>query len=234
MNKKLGNKIVLIICSVLVLVCGVTFNINKEEYPGVSEEQIRKNSEYFDIVNMIYSGDYDKAENKIEEVYGDVSYEKEVDSGNKMRLYSLLYNEQELYDEEFLVIMDYLQANDIIRYRNMEKDEIDDVSILSAINSVREIKGVISEENRQMANYILGEKLFTDKTIEEYDKEFHSLIEYLQINNIDIDKYKEMEKDDIEDLEIRILIANVIEIKDLISEENRQLANEIFGENLLN
>ncbi len=236
MIKKLAKKIALVVCIIFFL--GVIFvfksnpDIDDEQTTNVSEEQIKKNEEYFNIVDMIYSGKYVEAENKMEDIYGNISYQ-ETDGTNKMLLYKLLYDKQELYDEEFLILIEYLQVNDISKYTNMKKDDIENLSIRAAIDSIREIKYLISEENRQLATDVLGEKLFTDKTVEEYNEEFLILVETLQMNNIDIDKYKNMEKEDIEDLSTKIIIDNVIEIKDKISEENRELANEIFGEKLL-
>lgn len=95
----------LIMC---MLTVSVLFGCGNDE----TQEQQADQGTYFKIVDEINNGNYETAFSDIEKNYGNVDYKDPSDGMNKMLLYRLYYDTQEMFDDEMGVLLDYLKAVD--------------------------------------------------------------------------------------------------------------------------
>lgn len=102
MNRK-RNCSILLICTLAISIFLTACSGDKIEVPS--------NEEYFAIVDQINNGQYDEAKAQIEELYGKFEYDGSAAGTNKLNLYRLLYDKQEMYDEEMDVLLEFLSAS---------------------------------------------------------------------------------------------------------------------------
>ena len=155
MNRK-RNCSILLICTLAISIFLTACSGDKIEVPS--------NEEYFAIVDQINNGQYDEAKAQIEELYGKFEYDGSAAGVNKMNLYRLLYDKQEMYDEEMDVLLEFLSAS---KYKDFLPDsekvpEDDRAPFMDLVFVVYQINRIIdkaSEEKAQNAVSIVGQDI---------------------------------------------------------------------------
>ncbi len=149
--------------SISILFCVITLSLCLASCGG-KEAEVPSNEEYFAIVEQINNGQYDEAKAQIEELYGKFEYDGSAAGVNKMNLYRLLYDKQEMYDEEMDVLLEFLSAS---KYKDFLPDsekvpEDDRAPFMDLVFVVQQINRIIdkaSEEKAQNAVSIVGQDI---------------------------------------------------------------------------
>ena len=155
MNRK-RNCSILLICTLAISIFLTACSGDKIEVPS--------NEEYFAIVDQINNGQYDEAKAQIEELYGKFEYDGSAAGTNKLNLYRLLYDKQEMYDEEMDVLLEFFSAS---KYKdslaNPEKVPEDDrsrfIDLVSVVKQINKIITKISDNKAQNAVSIVGQDI---------------------------------------------------------------------------
>ena len=112
---------------------------------------------YFKIVDEINNGNYETAFSDIEKNYGNVDYKDPSDGMNKMLLYRLYYDTQEMFDDEMGVLLDYLKAVDFKAILAEDGISQEKENIKTVIKSANKIIDKVNAENRTNAVDVIGQ-----------------------------------------------------------------------------
>ncbi len=147
--------------SISILFCAITLSLCLASCGG-KEAEVPSNEEYFAIVDQINNGQYDEAKAQIEELYGKFEYDGSAAGTNKLNLYRLLYDKQEMYDEEMDVLLEFFSSS---KYKDFlpdpEKVPEDDrsrfIDLVSVVEQINKIISKTSDEKAQNAVSIVGQ-----------------------------------------------------------------------------
>ena len=143
----------------MVIMAAVGMSVAMLEACGSEKEsQTNKNDTYFEIVEEINNENYDSALLEMEDAYGTNDYTG-VDGFNKMNLYRLYCEKQEMYEEEITVLLDYLQANDFETKLALEEISEEKNDIQYAVDRVKDILDKVSPSKKENAVNLIGENL---------------------------------------------------------------------------
>lgn len=140
----------LIMC---MLTVSVLFGCGNDE----TQEQQADQGTYFKIVDEINNGNYETAFSDIEKNYGNVDYKDPSDGMNKMLLYRLYYDTQEMFDDEMGVLLDYLKAVDFKAILAEDGISQEKENIKTVIKSDNKIIDKVNAENRTNAVDVIGQ-----------------------------------------------------------------------------
>ena len=149
--------------SISILFCAITLSLCLASCGG-KEAEVPSNEEYFAIVDQINNGQYEEAKAQIEELYGKFEYDGSAAGVNKMNLYRLLYDKQEMYDEEMDVLLEFLSAS---KYKDFlpdskkvpEDDRAPFMDLVFVVHQINRIIDKASEEKAQNAVSIVGQDI---------------------------------------------------------------------------
>ena len=136
-----------------LVIWGMTLPDESDNKQVISEE----NQRYFDIVQMINDGKYDEAATNIQTYYGDYDY-KGIDGFSKALLQSSLYHEQEKWDDEMQVILDFLETNEDFKEELQKRnEEVTDSRVM--VSYASDIIDLVSPQKKQEAIELIGQEL---------------------------------------------------------------------------
>lgn len=149
--------------SISILFCAITLSLCLASCGG-KEAEVPSNEEYFAIVDQINNGQYDEAKAQIEELYGKFEYDGSAAGTNKLNLYRLLYDKQEMYDEEMDVLIEFFSASKYKDFlENPEKVPEDDrsrfIDLVSVVKQINKIITKTSDDKAQNAVSIVAQDI---------------------------------------------------------------------------
>ena len=141
-----------------LVIWGMTLPDESDNKQVISEE----NQRFFDIVQMINDGKYDEAATNIQTYYGNCDY-KSAEGINKVNLQRLLYQNQEKWDDEMQVLLDYLEANKDFKDK-LQKGEVNDEvqNLKFVVSCASDIIDLVSPQKKQEAIELIGQELLDE------------------------------------------------------------------------